>query len=200
MTKIDYMDMCELVNKHDKILPPYSRVAKEKANCRPPKDQIFGSDHDVQVPLQEILNITVKRILQDDLVAARVRDLSEKNGGELDLKFLYKWGVDGSKGHPIWKQVCECCRDPGALLASHMVGLQMVAVVNGKMEVIYDNVLCNSPLACRPLRLWWVNETNEHVAEEIGRIRQEQANLQPFEWEQGITVRFAGESEIIKYI
>ena len=81
-------------------------------------------------------------------------------------------------------------RVPGACIASTLVALQLVAKINGKFEIIYENPHLNSAYGCRPLRLWFVNETTNNAREEIDRLKSEANNLRPFNSEMGIKVSF----------
>lgn len=187
LSKTDYNEMRDLVNEGRDILPPYHQVQAEKQFCRPPGVEAF--DCDSKVPMQKLLDHTMSRILDDPLVAEKLSELSKS--GDMKLKFLFKYGCDGSKGHPIFKQVCECCRNPGSLLASHLVGLQLLAYVNGSIHIVYDNALANSSIACRPLRLWWVSETKTHLDEELKRLKDEINGLEHFAWND-YSVEYSG--------
>ena len=157
LSRADWEELCKCVNSTRRILPPYHHLVKEKLNCRPPG--IMVEENNVQVSLQALLEHTVSRILDDPDVKELIQWLKEKYGlTHLDLLFIFKYGLDGSKGHPIFKQFMSCSRDQGALLATHMVGLQIVTVINGKVHILYNNSLCNSALSCRPVRYWFVNE------------------------------------------
>lgn len=83
-------------------------------------------------------------------------------------------------------------RVQGSCLASHMVALQMVAKVNGVTHIVYENRLCNSPMAIRPLRLWFVNETTENAQAEIERLEKEVEELKPQEWTRNVKIEYEG--------
>ena len=185
--------MTKLVNRREQVLPPYYKVEAEKQNTRIPnwKERYTTSDSNIQAPLQDVLNHTASRILLIPDVAAAVDELTEKYG-PLDIEFIYKYGMDGSKGHPIHKQLCDCCREKGCLFSTHMVALQLVTKINGKMYILYDNSLKNSPLGCRPLRYWFVAEKKRHVKAEIKRLEDEITVLQPLNWSENVTVNFKG--------
>lgn len=53
----------------------------------------------VQVPLQNVVNHTVDRILLDLGIIEQVKELKAKYG-TVQLQFIHKLGMDGSKGHP----------------------------------------------------------------------------------------------------
>ena len=50
----------------------------------------------------------------------------------------------------------------------------------------------NSSLSSRPLRLWFVKETDEVIKEEKARLDQERKELIPYEWAEGVTFEFHG--------
>ena len=54
------------------------------------------------------------------------------------------------KGQPKFKQALkENLREPGKLLATLMVPIQLVCIIKGKLKVIYHNWRCNSPKSVR---------------------------------------------------
>ena len=104
MSRTDYEKQCKLINIRSRILPPYYLVEAEKQKCRPPG--IVGNPHEVFVPLGNLLNHTVSRILEFEDVQDQISRLSEINNNEkLDFYFFYKYGMDGSGGISKIKQV-----------------------------------------------------------------------------------------------
>ena len=97
MTKSDYEKHCKLINKLKRILPPYFHIAAEKLKCHPEEITTIG-DHEVVVPLQSLLDHTVSRIFEFPDIQSQVERLSEMNEGTLDIKFIFKYGMDGSQG------------------------------------------------------------------------------------------------------
>ena len=98
MTKIDYEKNCKLVNKSKRILPPYYHLEAEKLKCRPQGVTAVGT-HEVVAPLGELLNHTVSRIMEFPDVRDQVERLTEMNDGKLNIRFFYKYGMDGSQGY-----------------------------------------------------------------------------------------------------
>ena len=149
------------------ILPSYDAVQAAKAACRPAG--IVASSANVQAPLQGILDHTLSRILLDKEVADSVTRISHKYNQAVDFELLCKWGLDGSGGHPIFKQASNDDEErvPGNLLTSHLIALQVVAIADNEVTIVYDNVCHNSSISCRPLRYWYTKETKENVKEEI---------------------------------
>ena len=119
--------------------PSYDVIAREKPKCRPSRP-IPPSALSVQVPLQNLGNHTVDRILLDSSIQEHVKQLKEKYGtGE--ISFIFKMGLDGSKGHPVFNQVIPETRVQRSVLFSQMVPLQLVAKVpdKGIPFVLWDN-------------------------------------------------------------
>ena len=104
MSKTDYEKQCKLVNIRSRILPPYYLVEAEKLKTRP--QGIVANPHEVVVPLGNLLEHTISRILEFDDVQDQITRLSEINDGEkLDIFFFYKYGMDGCGGISKIKQV-----------------------------------------------------------------------------------------------
>ena len=53
-------------------------------------------------------------ILNNGPIIDLLLDLKEKNGGHLTLVMYYKFGSDGSSGHPKFKQLMDEDRKQGA--------------------------------------------------------------------------------------
>ena len=190
LSKADYQELRKLVNAcgYD-ILPSYGSLQAVKLTCRP--DDIQATSANVVVGLQSLLNQTLSSILHDQDVASQVKRLSEEHP-HIDFQLVSKWGLDGSKGHPIPKMVSEddAERIPGALLSSHLVPLQLVAFCEEEAHIVFDNSACNSASACRPIRYWFTDETKPHVEEELERMEQEIQSLVSFQWTPNISISF----------
>ena len=105
-------------------------MVKEKSKCRPSRP-IPPTGTSVQVPMQGLVDHTVDRVLLDKGIIDHVKQLKEKHGS-VRLEFIYKLGMDGSKGHPVFRQEIPDDRVQGACLLSQMVPLQLVAKVPGQ--------------------------------------------------------------------
>ena len=120
-------------------------------------------------------------------------DLKEKNGGELKIRHLFKFGSDGSGGGPIFKQVLDEERQQGSVYATGMVTMQLVAELpDEQVAIIYNNNLVNSSLSWRPLRLLFKKETTEIIKEEQERLEKERDELEDYEVMDGITITHVG--------
>jgi hypothetical protein len=83
------------------------------------------------------------------------------------LYFYYKFGSDGSTGYRQTKQNpsgdATVVIDDNRLFVTTMVPIQIrvhdESDDNDNPEIIYHNLLCNSPQTCRPCRLCYERET-----------------------------------------
>ena len=138
---------------------------------------------------------TVNLILECEKLSETVIKLRDENGGHITLKYYFKFGSDGSNGHPIFKQILNSERDQGSVYATGMVSMQIVCELpNGEIHVVYDNPLVNSSLSWRPLHLWFVKETLARIKIEKDRLFLERKELNDFEyqWCEGVIVKFIG--------
>ena len=148
-----------------KQLPSYKTLQREKLKMEPHRDDIWLTDSDVGVGMQALLDVTVKRLLLDDKIVARIGKLRERYG-EIMVDLIFKLGVDGSTKHPVFKQVSPELQEegvadeapateeereqrvPGACLLSSMVPLQLIARLPDESSVIlHQNHLCNSSVS-----------------------------------------------------
>ncbi|KAG8179922.1 hypothetical protein JTE90_025247 [Oedothorax gibbosus] len=97
--KDDYLNLREGAKvRGANIYPPYNVIANAKKLCYPPNITI--TETAAQVPLQDLLDLTVKRLSQ---VQSEVL-LQHALGEVTEIQMIYKWGLDGSGGHSIYKQ------------------------------------------------------------------------------------------------
>ena len=188
MSRNSYNKYRKLVNRKGKILPSYGEVAKAKTKCRP--TGITSEEHKVDVPLQNLAEHTVKRILEDEEVAFQIQKLADENGGQLAAAFNFKIGTDGSSGFQVLVEEFEDFQEETtSMVATNFVSLNIWTVINNKIEIVYHNPLFNSSLAVRPKQHLYRREDDiiEYVLEDL---KEEMANLQPFEWKEGITINF----------
>ena len=144
--------------------------------------------------MNDVCKNTVEQIFEaNDQLVEQLMELRDENGGVQKVIFYFKYGSDGSQGHPIFKQILDAERYQGAVYATGMVPMQLVAFMqNGRKEIIYNNVLVNSSLSWRPLRILFKKESTEIIKEEKARLDSERAQLQDFEILDGITITFKG--------
>ena len=100
------------------------------------------------VPLDSLVHKHLDRLLDDNDIQQQIDRLASLNGGPLKIKFLFKYGLDGSSEGPRFKQALQdiTSRDQGHCLATQMVPLQLVTVVQNKVHLIWHN--------------WWCEYTN----------------------------------------
>lgn len=92
---------------------PHSQVRKEKVAAGLAPEDIWVTDSDVGSPMQKVLNKTVDRILIDENIVDRIEDLKHQYG-QIRVELIHKFGLDGSKNHPVFKQVAPTeTRDEG---------------------------------------------------------------------------------------
>ena len=192
MGKTDYEKNCKLVNRTKRILPLYYELQAEKLKCVPPGIEVKGS-HDVVVPLQSLLDHTVERLLDNQDIQLQIDRLLAMNDDQpILLEFLYKWGMDGTSGTGKFKQLADREHVPGALFATNMVALQLVSIVKGKIFILYDNCLCNSSAAVRPIRHLFKKESTEIIKEEDQRVKAEISNLSKYNYTECVCVGYLG--------
>ena len=83
-------------NKDFDIYPAYNHVLDAKEECIP-SEGIKATDYAAEVGLQELLDHTAKRILENIEIAV-FQPYST-------LTMIHKVGIDGSTGHSVYKQV-----------------------------------------------------------------------------------------------
>lgn len=96
-TKSDYEKQVRKVNEltsgnKRKILPPYYKLQNEKKEAEPDHKYIWVSDWDVGVPMQIMLDLTVARILCDNRIKDRIRQLKHIYG-RIKVEKIFKFGA-----------------------------------------------------------------------------------------------------------
>ena len=140
----------------------------------------------VQVPLQNLLDHTVTRLLDDSDIQLQIDRLVEKNSGQpILVEFIYKFGFDGTQGLMKVKQVTDDTHKPGALFASNLVALQLVTYVNRRFYILYDNACCNSSKSVRPIRHQYIQAWNSRDMEKKVFVK---TNSGPTFYNQNISI------------
>ena len=75
-------------------------------------------------------------ILKDPAFIDLLLDLKAKNGGELILVMYYKFGSDGSSGHPKFKQLMDEERQQGNCYVTGLIAMQIIAEMRNGDKVI----------------------------------------------------------------
>ena len=103
MTKHAYQTLrSSTKRKHIDLYPPYNDVREAKRKCYPANIQV--SDHSAKVPLQDVLDHTSTRIIEQSQESVTEAVKGTQEGDDLKLTLVCKWGFDGASGHSAYKQ------------------------------------------------------------------------------------------------
>ena len=153
------------------IYPPYYRLLEEKKSILP---AISATDYSASVNLQELLDITVDRIMKIVPVQTELVD------GEA-LTLITKYGFDGATSQAVYMQagIAEDGGDRPADSVEQSLFLTCMVPLKLKSfnKVIWENNKPSSTLFCRLIRFRYVKESKETILEEERFLRQ--ADLAP---------------------
>lgn len=151
------------------LYPNYESIIKAKKRCYP--DNIVITEISAEIPLQDLLDHTLKRlaISLDDVLS--VLEESKLN----NLWLISKWGCDGTSGQAEYKQLFE---NPdvsdASIFISSLVPVQIVCGnPSNTHELIWQNQRSSSPRYCRPIKLDFVHETTEILQNETKYIEEQ---------------------------
>ncbi len=182
LTRQDYCDMKKACSsKGANIWPDYNQVLKAKMDCRPEGIQVEETES--KVAMQHLLNHTASRIFNEDQdLKITLDELSERNNGELQITFYFKFGMDGcgSFNSFMQKDSTGKVRDLNSLMTSQMVPLQATTKVGNEIKILYNNLSPNSANSCRPIRLCFEREDKYSISREASRLQGEVSQLVPF--------------------
>jgi len=104
LTREQYTNMKQSCKKSGAdIWPSYSYIQDAKSLLKP--DGITVEDQVASVPLQEVLDHTLKRTLvSNPEVLQRMETLAEEQNSDLEAKLYYKIGFDASGSHKVSQQ------------------------------------------------------------------------------------------------
>jgi hypothetical protein len=159
------------------IWPNYNKILKAKAQCRP--DGIVINELNASVPIQNLLDHTTRRILlADAAVIEKMKELADKNKGNLEIQLYFKFGFDGcgSFNTNMQKDTTGKVPDASTLVTSQLVPLQAVVLGDEKL-IIHNNPMPNNANACRPIRLSYEKESQDNIRTEASRLQAEVDNL-----------------------
>ena len=74
-------------------MPPYPQILKEKKKCRPNPEDVFLSESQVGASLQVMLDLTMRRLLQNPEIVAKLFEV-QNNFENVRLEFIYKLGIE----------------------------------------------------------------------------------------------------------
>lgn len=140
-----YNMMRKVVNSiHKDCFPSYYMIAESKKKILP--DDIQLTESSAEVPLQKILDKTVRSILD-------VNDIDTNN----DIVLECKWGFDGSSGHSVYKQKFQ---DEEAsdefMFVTSFVPLRLLDWADD--QIVWENDRHSSWRLCRPLKIIFTKE------------------------------------------
>ena len=173
LTKEDYLTMrLGAKERGANIYPSYQKIAEEKKKCYP--SNINVTETEATVPLQDLLDLTVKRLVQvqSEVIAQNIlhKDI---------LEVFYKWGLDGSGG--IYKQNFSNnseYADSNIILCT-IVPLEVSVKVGNSKKILWKNISTSSIRYCRPVSFKLKKETNTNVKEEYDIVKNQIEQLLP---------------------
>jgi hypothetical protein len=177
------------------IWPSYSYVQGAKSGLEP--EQISVEENEAVVPLQDVLNHTVKRIIHSNpAILQKMEGIAENNDNCLETTLYYKIGFDSSGAHSFSQQTNleGEHREIKSLMASQMAPIKLVAFIDDEEVSLLDYPGQNNPHSCRPLRLAFEKENSETIQIEYQRLQKEMNQLQNYLISENpkISVSFSG--------
>ena len=163
------------------IWPSYKDIQSAKLECRP--EGVEVTDHSAFVPLQQLLDHTVKRILElDQSIEKNLQKIAEENDNQVTATLIFKYGFDGSGSHQRQMQPDRAGdhSEVKSLVATQLVPLQIFVNVEDTDQAIWDCSRPNNPHTCRPLRLSFETENKETSVAENERLAAEIDNLEDY--------------------
>ncbi|XP_066952690.1 uncharacterized protein [Macrobrachium rosenbergii] len=145
------------------LYPSYHEVLKAKSQTYPLN--IFVNETECSVRLQEILDLTAKRILM-----TYEEDILKKFS---KFTIVSKYGMDGSTGYSKYKQRSEEEIDEDNLFLISFIPIRLEGVSEEKTTVIWTNPRPSSTRLCRPIKLLFKKETTELIKVEAGLLEKE---------------------------
>jgi hypothetical protein len=170
------------------IYPSWHHILEAKQKCYPNLGSIQITESSAEVRLQDLLDLTTRRIfsLQDELVTS----LPE---GSKNFKMLCKWGCDGSSGQSSYKQrFFESGVDDSSVFVLSLVPLQVYCTMasDDKKIIIWQNPAPSSTRFCRAIKFVFTKESDEVTKKETGEIERQIEKLVPTVVKDNITVSF----------
>lgn len=136
------------------IFPSYKRVQEAKRECYP--ENIEVTETTATVPLQNLLDHTATRLLAAQ--ADVLQRLSER-----ELTLFSKWGFDGSSGHSQYMQKFQATSsDDKFVFLTCMVPLKLITN-DSESKIVWCNLQSSSPRFCRPINIYFKQESVDFV-------------------------------------
>ena len=144
--------------------------------CYP--EDISITEYKAEVPLQKLLNHTIKRILivQEPVLANLASEPKS-------LVLESKWGFDSATGQHLYQQPTtqnEEGTDENSLLVTNLVPLRLYYKDNPSI-LLWKNPVPNSTRYCRQIRFQYKKETADVSCQEKEAVEHEIKNLQPYQ-------------------
>ena len=157
------------------------QVRKAKEKCYP--EGITSTDSSVKVPLQNLINHTVARLL--NLIT-----LPEESGENHQRSFtlLMKYGFDGSGNHSQYALPYKQPQKSYANIISTFISPIALFDSNSKSVIWYSNAP-NSKSYLRPVSLEYEKETKHFIIEHFSNLQTEIKSLTPFK-KGNLTVKY----------
>ena len=135
LTKHSYQNLrSSAKRKNADIYPPYNEVREAKRKCYP--DNISITEDSAKVPLQNLLDHTALRIIEDQ--KEQITEVVEKLDAaeQLACTLTCKWGFDGSSGQSQYKQKFSSTdTSDDSLFCTTLVPLQL----KYKEQILWNN-------------------------------------------------------------
>ena len=196
LTKVTYEAMSATSAAHNaSIWPSYRKVGEAKLACRP--DETDFSEHCAVVPLQSLLDHTLKRILESDRkIKDQLCQVAEEQRRDLHASLYFKYGFDGSGSHdrPMQRDSQGEVPKIKSLVLSQLVVLQLDANIDEEEVVFYTCPMPNNPHFCRPIRVCFESESSTAILTEHQRLRTEVEQLEEYVVSEApkVTVTYKG--------
>lgn len=141
------------------IYPSYHLIAEAKKKCYPANIKV--TENEAEVPLLDLLIHTSQRLaqVQADVI---LQNMSENCN---TIEVYYKWGLDGSGGHSIYKQNFASnleYADSNIILCT-IVPLQMSQFNGNNQKIYWKNSTPSSTRYCRPIGFKIQKENAQNV-------------------------------------
>lgn len=142
------------------LYPCYESVLEEKKKCYPSVDNIIVTDVSAEINLQALLNHTASRLCCDVIPEVFQRlDASQST-----CTIVYKWGLDGSSGHSVYKQKFDDPEQTDEYM--FVISLVPIRVLTEDGRIIWQNPRPSSPRLCRVIKFIYKKESEELIKEE----------------------------------
>lgn len=174
LTKDDYITLQRgAKRKGANIYPSYPSIAEVKKKCYPPG--MFITESEATIPLQNLLDLTISRLaqIQSEVLLQNVPD------EVININVFYKWGLDGSGGHSIYKQNFANHPEYGDanIILCTIAPLEVSIQSRDRKQIFWKNPSPSSTRYCRVISFKLKRETKENMKEEYLEIENQANNL-----------------------